>query len=632
MIATSRREEGFAPIEDYAVLGDGRTVALLAADGSVDWWALPALDSPPVVSGLLDPAGGGRLHLAPSDGYDSTRRYLADTNVVETVYTTTTGVARVTAALNVGSAGRLPWAELAQRIDILSGSVDLSWAFTPGNRFGRANPWVTDRYGTPVAEIEDQTLGVVIDGLPPATITPHCVSGRGELHEGTRALLAVVATDAEPLFIPTAAAVQDRLERTIDSWRRWAELLPCDGPWNTAIRRSALALKVLLAEHSGAIAAAATTSLPERIGGPKNWDYRYAWIRDSSFTLDALINLGLHEEVHGAVSWLLGAIRDGGGDLHVFYSLDGTVADREESLDIPGWRHSQPVRSGNSAAHQTQLGTYGDLFDTISRYCAEGHLIDAATGRMLADLADRCCDRWRNPDSGIWELDACEHYTISKIGCWVALDRAVHLAESGQIPGLHVERWRSGADEIRNWVNVHCWSDAKQAYTFYAGTDDLDAAVLLAGRTGFERGPRLASTIDAITTELGHGPLLYRYTGMEQEEGAFVACTFWMVDALVWTGQTERAHQLMEDAAALVNDVGLLSEMINPDTGAFLGNIPQGLSHLALINAAFTLEQAASNRSRTSERGAPTPSSGTHRSRPMTGRRHHRSPGTPEPR
>jgi GH15 family glucan-1,4-alpha-glucosidase len=342
-----------------------------------------------------------------------------------------------------------------------------------------------------------------------------------------------------------------------------------------------------------AIAAAATTSLPERVGGSKNWDYRYAWVRDSSFTLDALINLRLHEEVHGAVSWLLSAIRDNGGDLHVFYTLDGSVANQESQLDIPGWRGSQPVRSGNSASGQTQLGTYGDLFDTISRYCAEGHLIDPATGRMLADLADRCCDQWRTRDSGIWELKAREHYTISKIGCWVALDRAVHLAEARQIPALHFERWRAGAAEIRNWANSHCWSDAKSAYTFYAGTDDLDAAVLLAGRTGFERGPRLASTIEAITTELGRGPLLYRYSGMDKEEGAFVACSFWMVDALVHTGQTDRARQLMDDTVSLTNDVGLLSEQIEPETGAFLGNTPQGLSHLALINAAFALQRAS---------------------------------------
>ena len=589
-MSTLRRVDGSAPIEDYAVLGDGRTVALLAADGRVDWWALPALDSPPVLSGLLDPDGGGRLTLAPLEDYEITRRYLDDANVIESVYTTATGVARITAALNVGSAGRLPWTELAQRIEVLSGFVDLNWAFIPGDRFGRATPCVIDHHGTPVASSEDQTLGVILDGLGPAVITSHGASGRSRVHEGTGALLAVVATDTEPLFIPKAAAIQSRLDRTIGSWRRWAGLLDCDGPWNFAVRRSALALKTLLAEHSGAIAAAATTSLPERIGGAKNWDYRYAWVRDSSFTLDALLNLGLHEEVHGAVSWLLSAIRDNGGNLHVFYTLDGGIADRQATLDIPGWRHSEPVRSGNSASHQIQLGTYGDLFDTISRYCGEGHLIDPITSHMLADLADRCCAEWPHRDSGIWELEVCQHYTISKIGCWVGLDRAIRLAETGQIPDLHIERWRSGADEIRAWVDQYCWSDAKQAYTFYAGTDDLDAAMLLAGRTRFERGPRLVSTIDAITAELGHGPLLYRYTGMNEEEGAFVACSFWMVDALVRTGQIAWARRMMEDTVALANDVGLFSEQIDPETGAFLGNMPQGLSHLALINAAFALE------------------------------------------
>ena len=284
----------------------------------------------------------------------------------------------------------------------------------------------------PGRRIEDQTLGVIFEGLGQPW-SPAQGVGRKRLHEGTRALLAVVATDTEPLFIPTPDAIQSRLDRTIGSWRRWAELLNCDGPWKIAVRRSALALKALLAEQSGAIAAAATTSLPERIGGPKNWDYRYAWVRDSSFTLDALINLGLHEEVHGAVSWLLSAIRDNGGDLHVFYTLDGTMRIEQATLDIPaGGTATRPLRQ--SASGQTQLGTYGDLFDTISRYCAEGHLIDPTTGRMLADLADRCLRRVATRDSGIWELETCRHYTISKIGCWVALDRAVHLAETGQIP------------------------------------------------------------------------------------------------------------------------------------------------------------------------------------------------------
>jgi len=588
----SQRNDGFAPIEGYAVLGDGRSVALMDRNGSIDWWPLPELDSPPVLSRLLDPDGGGRFTLAPSQPYEVERHYIENTNVVETTFMTATGVARITAALTVGSAGRLPSTELAQRIDVLSGFVDFEWVLVPGNRFGQANPWVRERDGHPVVTIEDQMIGLVLDGLPRALTTAQRVSGAARLQEGARALVAVVATDEEPLFLPPPSAIQARLDRTIQSWRRWSDLVLSDGPWAASVHRSALALKTLLAEQSGAIAAAATTSLPERVGGSKNWDYRYAWVRDSSFTLDALINLGLAEEVHGAVSWLLRAIQDNGGDLHVFYTLHGKLAEHEAELDIPGWRDSQPVRSGNSASGQLQLGAYGDLFDTIHRYCAEGHLIDAGTGHLLADLADRCCDSWHKRDSGMWELQGQEHYTISKIGCWVALDRAVQLAEAQQIPGLQVERWRAGAEEIRTWVNTYCWSETKRSYTFYAGTDKLDAAVLLAGRTGFERGPRLASTIDAVAAELGTGPFVYRYSGMEKEEGAFVACTFWMVDALVHTGQTDRARQLMEKAVSLTNDVGLLSEQIDPATGEFLGNMPQGLSHLALINAAFALQRA----------------------------------------
>ncbi len=309
-------------------------------------------------------------------------------------------------------------------------------------------------------------------------------------------------------------------------------------------------------------------------------------------SLDALINLGAREEVHGAVSWLLGALRRNGPELNVFYSLRGDVPGDSHTLDVPGYRHSRPVRDGNSAQKQTQLGTYGDLFDTISRYSDEGHLIDAGTGRQLADLADRCCDDWQQQDSVIWELDDLQHYTISKIGCWVALDRAVRLAGQHQIPDDRAPRWEQEAASVRRWVQTRCWSARRQSYTMCADSEALDAAVLLAARTGFDRGWRMTATIDALDAQLGRGPTMYRYSGMEAEEGAFVACSFWMVEALVHTDQLARAKQRMAEVVSLANDVGLLAEQIDPDSGEFLGNFPQGLSHLALVNAAATIRRA----------------------------------------
>ncbi|MHB1929536.1 MAG: glycoside hydrolase family 15 protein [Acidimicrobiales bacterium] len=585
----SPRIEGFAPITEYAVLGDGRTVALLARDGSIDWWPIPTIDAPPLCASILDPERGGRLCLAPEAAATVERCYLEGTNVVQTDYTTAEGSVRVTAALAVGAGGRLPWTELALRVEGLSGSVAMGWELVPGDRFRTASPWVRMVKGVPVIYVGDQMVAVITDGIGEVHATTHAVRGSFTATAGEpRGLLAVVATDDEPLLLPAPERVHVRLDRTVDRWCRWSAMLAPAGRWDEAVKRSALALKTILAEETGAIAAAATTSLPERIGGPKNWDYRYSWVRDSSFTLDALIGLDLHEEVQGAVSWLLDAIRR--NDLRIFYRLDGSVADAEVDVDVPGYRCSRPVRSGNAASGQVQLGVYGDLFDTIHRYCAEGHVLDTGTSRLLAGLADRCCDQWRRQDSGIWELYDLRHYTISKMGCWVALDRAVRLADDRQLPTGHRDRWRAEADEIHAWVDENCWSDAKGSYTFYAGTDELDAATLLAARTGFDRGDRLAGTVAAVQAELARGPLLYRYTGVDAEEGAFVACSFWLVEALADLGRKEEAEALMDAMIGLANDVGLFSEQIDPATGELLGNTPQGLSHLSLINAARTLE------------------------------------------
>ncbi len=585
------RDDGWAPIEDYAALSDGRTVALVAGDGRIDWWPIPAMDSPPAFAALLDPSRGGYLVLTPAIAFTASRRYLPQTNVLETVFRTAEGCVRVTDALAVGAAGPLPWEELLRRVEGIDGEVPMRWEVAPGSRFGSAQPWTSQLDRATVIHLGDQHLGVMGFDIGEAQVSLHRVAGAFTATAGSTGLLAVTSSDSEPLFLPERRDLEMHLDRTITRWREWSSCIGYEGRWRESVLRSALALKLLLYSPTGAIAAAPTTSLPERVGGEKNWDYRYMWVRDSAFTVDALINLGLHEEVQGAVSYLLEVVRESAPDLHVFYTLEGQVPQSHQELDASGYRNSVPVRSGNGAATQTQLGTFGDLFDTMWRYVHCGHLLDPPTGRLLAELADRCCDIWSRPDAGIWELPANRHYTISKMGCWVALDRAARLADEHAIATEHAERWRAQADEIRAWVNEHCWSEAKSAYTFYAGTDDLDAATLLAGQTGFDRGSRLAGTIAAIRRELSDGPLVYRYSSMQDEEGAFLACTFWMVNALAQLDRKAEAAALMEEAIQLTNDVGLLSEQMDPGTRQMLGNFPQGLSHLALINAATSLDR-----------------------------------------
>ena len=464
------------------------------------------------------------------------------------------------------------------------------WAVRPGTRFDTARPWTEQHDGTILLHCGDQHLALLAFDIGEPDVQPHLVRGRFTTSPGSISTFGLTAADNEPVYVPTRPQIEARLDRTINSWHTWAATMSYDGPWDAPVRRSGLALKLLHFADTGAIAAAATTSLPERLGGDKNWDYRYMWVRDCSFTVDACIKLGLHEEVQGAISWLLHCVRSTTPGINVFYQLNGNQPTPERHLDAPGYRNSKPVRAGNGASTQIQLGTFGDLFDSIWQYANAGHLLDPPTGRLLADLADRCCDRWQSKDSGIWELTSRRHYTISKMGCWVALDRAVTLHAHGHIPSTHAQRWARERDTIKAWINAHCWSKAKQAYTFYADTDDLDAATLLAGSTGFDRGERLAGTVAAIQRELMRGPLVYRYTGVEKEEGAFVACTFWMVTALAALGRTTEGCELMDQAVHLTNDVGLLSEQIDVGTGAMLGNFPQGLSHLALVNAAFALQ------------------------------------------
>jgi GH15 family glucan-1,4-alpha-glucosidase len=511
------RADGFAPLRSYAAIGDGRTVALVAEDGAIDWLPLPGLDAIPVFAALLDPSNGGRLELSPIGEFRSQRRYVPGTNVLETTFITDTGKVTVTDSLNVGVAGRLPWTELARRVDGVDGQVRLRWCVAPGTCFDTASPWGRETpYGN-VFRVDSLNLGVsVSDGIP-VEITDQSVSGEFTIRAGQRRVIGVVGSEGEPLMLSEPEDVDRGVDRTIDAWSGWSEQFSFSGEWHELVSRSALALKLLIFSPTGAIAAAATTSLPERLSGDKNWDYRYAWVRDAAYTVSALLRFGSREETHAAVSWLLRTIRRHGPDVGIFYRLDGSRPDPVVTYDAPGWQGVRPVVTGNRADGQLQLSIFADLFDTVRLYVDAGHALDTETGHLLTGFADRACDAWRRRDAGMWELPRREHYTSSKLGCWQALRCAVHLAEMGQIPG-DPKRWAQEAERIREWVERRCWSEELQSYEWYPGSGKLDTSVLLHAGSGFDRGHRMSATIDALQRHLGDGPLLYRFSGAREDE------------------------------------------------------------------------------------------------------------------
>ncbi len=586
---TERDAAGYADLRTYAAIGDGRTVALIARDGRIDWLPLPHMSSAPVFGALVDAENGGSIALSPEEPFTVERAYVDNTNVLATTFHTASGSVRVTDAMNTGVAGRLPWAELARRIDGLTGSVRLVGRVRPGTCLNTVSPWVRDTVSGAVLRADGVTMAVRASNEESVEVSDVDISLTFRTAPGSRHILGLVATEDEPLYLPDPEDVDRGVDRTVRNWQQWSANFAWEGDWQDAVLRSVLVLKLLIYAPTGAVAAAATTSLPENVAGGKNWDYRFAWVRDAAYSLTALFRFGLREETHGAISWLLATIREYGPEPHVFYQLNGCPAPEElHERDVPGWRGIGPVVDGNAASGQLQLGVFGDLFSIVQLYVDNGNVLDAETGRMLAGIADLACDRWRSKDAGMWELHEPRHYTTSKLGCWQALRHAVHLCEIGQIPG-DPSRWRSEAGRIREWVQTHAWSEQKQAYVWYPGTDELDASILLHAISGFDRGPRMSSTLDALRDELGAGDHLYRYSGMDAEEGVFLACSFWMASALQLVGRGDEARGLLDRLMVAANDVGMLAEMLEPATGDFLGNLPQALSHLALINAVITV-------------------------------------------
>lgn len=589
----ARRIDGYLPIEDYGAIGDGRTLALVGLDGAIDWMCLPNLDAPSTFAALLDPVAGGQFTLCPQEPFTAEHRYLEQTNVLETVFETRGGRVRVLDALTIDKSLHTPWRELVRQVQGETGEVPMGWRVQPRFEYG-SQPAGFEPAGDAIAARHgDLQLGLLAWGpAVESDIGSGIVSGSCRVGAGERLTLALVATDEQPLAVPRREAVERRLEETCEVWRSWVTRHSYEGPWTAAVERSLLAIRLLADARTGAIAAAGTTSLPEALGGKRNYDYRFGWVRDLCFTLDALLAVGMDDLVHAPLGWLLEATSHTHPRVDPVYALAGDVLRSQSELSLPGYRGTAPVHVGNNAGSQLQLGGFGDLIETLCSYVERGHRLSPETGERLADSADLLAEIWHSEDSGFWELGDKAHYGSSKLGCWVAFARLLDLVESGAAPARNVERWRAERDAVRDFMETRLFDERQGSYLFKADDDGLDCVMLLAARRNYTdpTGERFQGTIDAVRRELAaEGALLYRYSGMRAEENAFLACSFWLVEALVAAGRREEARELMEQCVGLASPLGLYSEEMEPGNHAMRGNFPQALTHLALINAAVAL-------------------------------------------
>lgn len=581
-------------IEDYALIGDTRTAALVGRNGSIDWLCAPRFDSPACFAALLGTPEHGRWKLAPvAPATALRRRYRDGTLVLETEFETATGAVRVTDCMPLPD-GR---SEIARIVEGLHGTVAMDCELVIRFDYGRVVPWVRRLDGGVSATAGPDSL---LLRTPVPThgegLTTHA---RFEVRAGERVpflLSWYPSADRPPGPLDVARAIAD----TGRWWIDWSERCSAGGPWRDAVKRSLITLKALTYGPTGGIVAAPTTSLPERLGGVRNWDYRYCWLRDATLTLLALIDIGYLNEAASWRDWLLRSVAGRPEDLQIMYGPAGERRLTEFELDwLPGYEGSTPVRIGNAAASQFQLDVYGELMDALLRAREAGLEPDEHAWRLQRALVNHLERTWREPDEGIWEMRGPRrHFVHSKVMAWVAVDRAIKTVERFGLDGP-VERWRAVRDEIHAEVCEQGFDGERNTFTQAYGSRALDAALLLIGTAGFlpADDPRVLGTIAAVERELCLDGFVLRYPtdesddGLPPGEGAFLPCSFWLVDALALSGQRDRAVALFERLLALVNDVGLLAEEYDPEADRLVGNFPQAFSHIALVDSALLLSR-----------------------------------------
>ncbi|HWI34698.1 MAG TPA: glycoside hydrolase family 15 protein [Lapillicoccus sp.] len=589
---------GSTLIRDYAVIGDMKTCALVSRDGSVDWLCLPRFDSPSSFTALLGTVDNGRWLIGPTEPARSTRRYVGDTFVLETTHETDTGVVRVTDVMPTADER----ADIVRTIEGVKGTVRMRHEWVVRFSYGKITPWVSRHHGPDGAH--DRVITAVAgpdmlvlrgDRLPHAHDGKHV--DEFDVSEGDR---LTFSTTWAPSHLPIRQRLDTDIivETTREEWQDWADRFEYRGPYRDIVVRSLLVLRLLTHSDTGGIVAAPTTSLPEDVGGVRNWDYRFCWLRDASLTLEALMGSGFLEETKLWRRWLIRAVAGDPEDMQIMYAVDGSRDLPEREIGhLAGYADSRPVRIGNAAVTQRQTDVLGEVMMALAVGRDRGLDESERSWRIQRSLVEELAQRWDEPDNGLWEIRGpLRHFTHSRVMVWAAFDRAIAGVEKHGLPGP-VDKWRDLRERVREEVLTKGFNAARNTFTQHYDTDEVDASLLLIPVCGFlpADDPRVLGTIDAIERDLMHDGLLLRYRtatgvdGLPGSEHPFLACSFWLVQALALAGRREHARELMDRLVDLVNDVGLLSEEYDPEDHRMVGNFPQAFSHLALIGAAHEL-------------------------------------------
>lgn len=603
MIATDKRtiaktppDGKFPPIGDYGIIGDCRAAALISKNGSIDWLCWPRFDSPSIFAALLDPERGGSWRLSPANPSSVERTYLPNTNILETRFATPTGTMVLTDLMPVRENISLaPDHEIIRQVSCTSGEVEIRLMLEPRVGYGEASPRLEQRGRLGLRFCHRRGVYWFRTSLP-LTLQGNTATSRHKMKAGETIQFSLSYTENAPAVLPYLEQISQRISECAKWWKNWVGQMQYEGEFRDEVVRSALTLKLLTFVLSGAVVAAPTTSLPERIGGSLNWDYRYCWLRDASVTIRTMLELGYLDEAAQFLDWMLHATRLTQPELRILYTVFGNPAPKErESKVLCGYKGSHPVRMGNSARDQLQLDVYGEVIDAASQYAFHGGMLDRETQKTLVGFGNYVVKHWNQPDEGIWEpRSGRQNHTHSRLMCWTALDRLVSLAQQGKLKAPNLQDYKHHRDAICQQILARGWNNRLQSYVSVLDGDDLDASLLLLSWYGFEKpdSPRMQSTYRTIRKYLGtRDQLLYRYRA-NPPEGTFAICSFWEAEYLaLGGGKIDECRHLMKTLFKYRNDLGLYGEEIDADTGEALGNFPQAYTHIGLIGAALSFAQ-----------------------------------------